>query len=181
MLVLAVGLSAQDKPNFSGTWVLDEAKTAAARKPGPATGAGGGVALPIGRIVITQTPASLTVEREALGKVIRYSFTIDGPESVNKSGAVTMTTRTRWDGATLVTEGTQSQVTSQGYAAWKYRQTFATDTQGALVLETTFTAADGTQTVGIQVFKRASNGGTPSPEAGYDPGSSPRRSAGGNI
>lgn len=162
-LVLTAALSAQVtpvKPSFSGTWVLDKAKTAAARKTDSPTSAGGGVALPVGTMVITHTPTSLTVEREALGDVIRYSFAIDGPESVNKSGAVTLTTRTRWDGATLVTEGTESQVTSQGYAAWKYKQTFARAAQDSLVIETTSTAADGAVTVGIQVFKRSRDDAT---------------------
>ena len=78
-----------------------------------------GGALPPGITVIRQTATTIAIEREAFGNPIVYTFALDGSESRNASGAMTMTTRTRWEGDRLVTEGTSVSVTSQGRSVWK--------------------------------------------------------------
>ena len=157
-LVLASAAASlpQSRPDFSGTWILDEAKTAA-RSPrgGRATAgaaSGGTAALPVGEIVIRQTAESLIVERQAFETVIRDVFALDGSPSTNKSGAMTRVGRTRWEGRTLVTEGTMSQVTSQGYAAWTFKHSRALDASGAMVVQSRQVATDGSVTESTQVF-----------------------------
>jgi hypothetical protein len=152
---LAVPLP-QSRPDFTGTWILDEAKTAARSPQGGRASAGaasaGTAALPVGEIVIRHTAESLIVERQPFDTVIREVFALDGSPSTNKSGAMTRMSKTRWEGRTLVTEGTLSQVTSQGYAAWTFKQSRTLDASGAMVVQSRQVATDGTVFEATQVF-----------------------------
>jgi hypothetical protein len=91
--VLAVGLlSAQIKPNFSGTWTLvsSDAPQAAA-----------GVKRFV--VVLTQTDSALTLRNENGGQP--SVFPLDGSESTIKgNNGPDVTVRTRWEGAQLVVE-----------------------------------------------------------------------------
>ena len=93
--VLAVGLlSAQAKPNFSGTWTLvsSDAPEAAA-----------GVKRFV--VVLTQTDSALTLGNEKGAQT--SVFPLDGSESTIKGSgpaAPDVTVRTRWEGAQLVVE-----------------------------------------------------------------------------
>jgi hypothetical protein len=149
---LTIPLAAQKPPDFSGTWRLDEARTAAANKTAPSR-QGGGAILRAGPLRITQDATTLTLTREALGMPIRYALRLDGAESVNKNGAMTRTTQSRWMNGRLVTEGTDSQVTSQGYAEWKLRETLSRRADGTLVIETTQASADGRSTTRVEMFR----------------------------
>lgn len=90
--VLAVGLlSAQIKPNFSGTWTLvsSDAREPAAGKRFV--------------VILTQTDSALTLRNEKGAQT--SVFPLDGSESTIKgTNGPDVTVRTRWEGAQLVVE-----------------------------------------------------------------------------
>ena len=136
---MAVGLAAaQARPDFSGTWVEDETRRlnllTGAPVPKPPAGA---PVLPASDTVITQTAGSFTTERKAFSTAVRYTYQLDGKESRNENGADTVITRSRWEGARLITEGTRTSVTSQGENTWDFREVRFLDPKGAMVVETT--------------------------------------------
>ena len=109
---------AQQRPDFSGSWVLESsAGDLPGRTGGPPNACGtvrpsfpaGGA--PIGslgasteELLLQQGEASLIVERR-LGKVAqRHIYTFDG-ETVNRHDGVEFIRRSRWQGAQLVSEG----------------------------------------------------------------------------
>jgi hypothetical protein len=147
-LLAVTVVSAQARPDLSGTWVPDPSKSSGAgggavarvasgdatptmaggggmsggggtvasggtatvvRRPGGGGGAGGAV-----EMRVAQSPAGLTIER-ILGPVTQtYIHSFDGAENLNVNGQVTMRTRSRWEGNSLVTEGTTHVVTERG-------------------------------------------------------------------
>src|SRR4051812_29162829 len=151
-LTMQTQAQAQARPNFTGTWVED----ASVRKttyppppPGDKT-----MTLPPTDTVVRQTAADLTTERTFMSIVIRYIYKLDGSESVNHNGANTLTTRSKWDGAKLVTEGTSFSATSAGEFLWQYREVRSLDRSGAMVVDTTTTDEAGKVNVVTQVYRR---------------------------
>jgi hypothetical protein len=99
-VIVASMAVAQPKPDFTGTWVLDPAKSD--------MGMGRADAAPGARTVtlaIKQTAAQLSVERKVGDRAETAVYKLDGSESVNKlpSGSDVKST-TKWVGATLVTK-----------------------------------------------------------------------------
>ncbi len=96
-LVMPYSAFAQSKPNFSGTWTLDAAKS----DPPPARGGGGG-----GRggggggrggggpVTITQTATDITIGMQA--------YKLDGSEATIEGRGGSQKVKAMWDGATLV-------------------------------------------------------------------------------
>jgi hypothetical protein len=88
---------AQGRPDFSGTWVLDAAKSDM-----------GGGQRPRGSvtIVVKQTSGSLSIERNVGSRPETAVLKLDGSESVNRlpSGAEKKS-RARWTGSTLTSDG----------------------------------------------------------------------------
>jgi hypothetical protein len=87
----SVDFSAQDQPDFSGTWVMDRARSEAAAQGtpiGPVT------------VVIRQTPAEVRIEttREGRTEAVRYL-----PASAKPAGGDDVIGAFRWDGSKLVT------------------------------------------------------------------------------
>ena len=153
LMVLGTPLAGQSShPDFSGTWVEDEA----ARKTTFPTTSGGGKAMtvPLGDTVVKQTPAAVTIERSVMSIVVRHVYNLDGTESVNHNGANTMTTKSAWEGQKLVTRGTSFSVTSQGESTWEYTEARWLDKSGAMVTETTYKDDAGKVNVVTQVFRR---------------------------
>jgi hypothetical protein len=138
----------QAKPDFSGSWKQVELRVT----PPPANT---NAALPPGITVIRQTATTIAIEREAFDQKIVYTFALDGSESRNASGAMTMTTRTRWEGPRLITEGTQVSVTSQGRSSWTIKEVRYFDATNAHIVERTFTGDDGVTSTSRQVLARA--------------------------
>lgn len=96
--------AAQAKPDFSGTWALDEAKSDPAPQRGGGRGGGGRAAT----LVIKQTASELTIERKgADGTTVGTDvIKLDGSESkiaVGRGGE--MTVKASWDGGKLVIAG----------------------------------------------------------------------------
>ena len=91
-VVLPFTARAQAKTDFSGTWVLDAAKSDA---PGGRGGRGAQ-----GPVTIKQTAAEITIGAA--------SYKLDGSESVNqmqgRGGTTEAKSKAHWDGAKLVIE-----------------------------------------------------------------------------
>jgi hypothetical protein len=94
---------AQGRPDFSGTWTLDMAKSDM------------GQARPIGMparkvtLVIKQTPALLAIEHKVGDRTETATHKLDGSESVNKSpSGQDIKSTSRWVGSTLVTKSVMS-------------------------------------------------------------------------
>jgi hypothetical protein len=152
LMVIAAGIAAQAKPNFSGSWIRDEARTTS-KTNGRATTASGS-RMPIGVTEIRQTPTELTIANEIMGMSMTYVLKLDGSESVNHNGAMTQTTRSHWNGARLVTEGKETQTTSQGYEEWTLKATRTLDAKGSLIVDATHMDLQGVVTTTHQVFTK---------------------------
>lgn len=180
--VLAATLvSAQSRPDLSGTWLPDPSKASAggvgtgggmvaiARTGGGGTGGGGATATGSGggmvrmsggggaggavETVVTQSATSLTIER-IMGPVTQtYVHTFDGAENLNANGRVTTRTKSRWEGASLVTEGTSHVSTDAGEVVTSVREVRSLDPDGALVLETE-RVSDDRRALSKQFYKR---------------------------
>lgn len=132
-------------PDFSGVW------SPVAIRPAPAAGA---TSLPPSDLTIRQTATELAVSRTVFDNVITATQDLTGHESTNKSGAVTEITSARWDHARLVIEGKASQVTSQGYAAWKLTEIYSLDAKGHLLIDSDWIGDDGRITKRVQELAR---------------------------
>ena len=150
-LLLGTSVLAQKKPDFSGVWVPGAVKSTA-----PAA-TGGSAALPPSDLTIEQTAASLSMSRTFFDTVNTQTYKLDGSESTNKSGAVTRLSHSRWDGPRLVIEGKASQITSAGYEAWTFKETYAIDGRGRLIMQSEHTTSEGkTTTRTMEYTKRTS-------------------------
>lgn len=154
-VVLSMPLGGQSRPDMSGVWVQDPAKSGrpaqSAATPSRATVGVRGVGAPP-ELRITQTAGALTIERPVQGAMLKFVHTFDGQENVNVNGAATMRTKSRWDGSRLVTEGTS--VVSPGSGediVTTVREVRSVSAGGELVVETTRTR-NGEVTTGTQVF-----------------------------
>ena len=123
--LLAVALSAalavpalalgQSKPDFSGTWAFDEAKSDPAVGPGGGGGGGrgGGRGTPT-KLVIKQTAGEITIEQTLANGAQTVVYKLDGSESVNKGAMGESKAKATWDGGNLVVAGKQAISTPQG-------------------------------------------------------------------
>jgi hypothetical protein len=104
IMVITLALSglsfAQGKPDFSGTWTLDMAKSDMGQGRPSAQAATRTVT-----VVIKQTSAVLAIERKAGERVETATLKLDGSESINKSpSGHDIKSTSRWVGSTLVTK-----------------------------------------------------------------------------
>lgn len=147
---LAAPAAAQEA-DFSGTWRLDADASAlpdfgGGRRFGgggrPRGGGGGrGPGRPGGgaaALVVVQTPALLIVEQQSDRGSRAVTYRLDGEESSNAGPRGEQTSRSRWDGAALVTEGTQAVSTPRGDFSMEFteRRTLSAD-GGTMTVETT--------------------------------------------
>lgn len=105
-LLLALGTAltigstgaAQDHPDFSGTWKLDEARSVSPTYDGfigPVTW------------VITHTPAALVVDITRGPRTFTLTFAIRAPSPASAAKPDAATYRASWEGDRLITESTQ--------------------------------------------------------------------------
>ena len=87
---------AQPKVDFSGTWVLDEAKS----DPPP-----GGGRFRRGTLRIEQSATELKETASDGVNTLTFIYKLDGSESVNELGGGTLTATATWDGPRLVVRG----------------------------------------------------------------------------
>jgi len=91
VVLMTAGVLAQAKPNFAGTWTMDQPAAPAAPPAGaPAGGGGGGRGGGRGGgggwgndFTITQDATTLTIDGMAAGMPQKYVFKLDGSESKN--------------------------------------------------------------------------------------------------
>ncbi len=95
-LALAGTAFAQAKPDFSGTWALDTAKSDQ-MGGGPGGGRGG----PAGPMTIKQTANELTIEQKRGENTVTSTYKLDGSESVNKTMRGESKSTAKWDGSKL--------------------------------------------------------------------------------
>lgn len=126
------------KPDFSGTWVLDPTSSPTAGGPGS-----GGGALGNGPATIKQTADALTIERTMSDADVSLTYKLDGTESRNLmvgggGQPVDSLSTARWDGTklTIVTKQEMDGQLSESTQVW-------TVEGGTLTVETT--DARGTQ------------------------------------
>ena len=152
-LVIA-SAGAQARPDFSGAWVEDVNERQTTVKVESGTNM---VAAPPRPITVTQSADALDVQHEAPMPGLnqrRYVYHFSGREDVNRNGANTQTTRSRWEGATLVTEGTSYSETTAGESLWKLRETRALDAKGRMIVETRLIDEAGRTTITRRTFDR---------------------------
>jgi hypothetical protein len=113
-LALASSAWSQNRPDFTGSWKVSGAKAGAPASPPvapPAPPAPGGPPPPpapptLVSMVIVQSPTELRIERTmaAGGRNVVYEFRykLDGSETVNQMGPITVKSRVSWEGPTLV-------------------------------------------------------------------------------
>src|SRR5207247_4084319 len=102
-VIVPFHVRAQTKPDFSGTWTLDTAKS-----DPPPQGRGGGGA---GSVTIKQTGAELAVTSEGRQGPQTMTYKLDGSESTNqvmgRGGAQAVKSTAKWDGSSLVIDTTR--------------------------------------------------------------------------
>ncbi|MDQ3069485.1 MAG: hypothetical protein M3R55_07120 [Acidobacteriota bacterium] len=160
-LMLTLSLSAaapaaapQKAPDFTGTWIEDEAARKITPPPAPAPAGMPVLTGPPPSLIVTHTPQMLRTDRPWQHGVVTHNYKLDGGESANRNGANTLTTKSRWDGAKLVTEGSSYSVTSQGESTWRFKEIRWIDAKGSMVMETTNIDEAGVAHVVLRVFRK---------------------------
>jgi hypothetical protein len=139
VVLMAVGLAAQAKPNFAGKWTMDPAAAAAAAGGGGGRGGGrGGLGM---EMTITQDANNLTIEYVGGGQnpaPVKLVYKLDGSESKNtmmgRGGPTEAVSKAMWSGNNLVVTTTT--------AAGEQKRTFMME-GGNLVVETSAPGRDG--------------------------------------
>ncbi len=138
----AAATGSAQQPDFSGTWSLDR-EASEFPQPGAFRGSGGGrggfgggrggfgggrggggrgFAGPAGgglggaaeSLVITQTGEDLTIDQWSARGARTLHYRLDGQPSTNPGPRGDVTTTSQWDGALIVTEGSQEVSTPRG-------------------------------------------------------------------
>ena len=98
---------AQKKPDFSGTWAVDQTATDAANTSTPAAtggGGGGGGRGMAGPMTIKQTGDTLSIERQGRNGAQTTAYKLDGTEQEIAMGQATIKAKAKWDGDKIVVE-----------------------------------------------------------------------------
>ncbi len=117
VLGVAPAVVAQQRPDFSGTWRLNAEKSDAPGRPG-------GEAMQNLTVTIVQTGDSLVIAQTVGGQgrtIVQY---FDGkPHTGPGARGGTMTSTSRWDGGSLVSEGSMNMETPRGAMAVTFKET----------------------------------------------------------
>jgi hypothetical protein len=140
--------AAQAKPDFSGKWVQDMDKS------DPAGGGGGRGPAGPQNVTITQTATEITLERETPNGAMKTVYKLDGSESENQAMGGTSKTKSVWEGATLVTTGTQTRNMQGNEVTIESKEVRSLDADGTMVVVTTTKSPMGERTRKV-VFKKA--------------------------
>jgi hypothetical protein len=142
---------AQAKPDFSGSWTMNQEKS----DPAPARGGGGGGGGRGGgrgggvaaQMTIKQTPAQLSIDRTMGQGTLTAIYKLDGSESVNTVGAGEAKSKAMWEGAKLVITTAQTLPGRDGGAGIniEVKEIYNLD-GGVLTIERTQTTPNGAMT-----------------------------------
>ena len=122
------------KPDFSGTWILDMAKSNMGQ---------GRPSTPAAKVtlVIKQTPAILATTRKVGERSETATEKLDGSESINKSpSGQDIKSTNRWEGSTLVTKSVMS--TGQGIVESTFLRSLSADGK-SMTIDTTMKTPNG--------------------------------------
>jgi hypothetical protein len=154
VLIVAAALAlptlamAQGKTDFSGTFMMDEAKSdpaPAGRGGGGGGGGGRGGGGTASKLVIKQTAGEVSIERTLANGPETVVFKLDGSESTNKMGMGEGKSKATWDGANLVVNTTQQLQTPNGNVDITTKDVYSM-AGGVLTVTTTRTTARGDTT-----------------------------------
>jgi hypothetical protein len=108
-IIPAAGATAQDPPDFSGSWKINLIKSDA--PPGR-----GGQQMDLSKLMltITQTAEALTIVQTGAGPDRTLTYYLDGRESTNAAQRGEMKSTSRWDADKLVTDGSATMETPNG-------------------------------------------------------------------
>jgi len=150
VLLCAVSVTAQTRPDFSGRWTSEPELAATAASGG---GRGGGRSGDMGsgwgaNITITQAANRLTVEyaffaRGDMQPPLKFVFALDGSETKNSvmmgRGIQTQTSKTAWEGDKLVITTAHSFENPANGQPMKIevKQTLSLESPTSLIVETT--------------------------------------------
>jgi hypothetical protein len=152
LLVGYSALLAQTVPDFSGRWVLDVKRTQALTESLTMTIPVSPVTLP--DYQITQTNSAITIDRVDAASPQSYTYRLDGSESLSTVGTSIARTKSRWEGRTLIVEGTRSFTTSPGEVRSTFRHALSLDKDGDMVVEQVDHIVGQPISVMYQVFVR---------------------------
>jgi hypothetical protein len=145
-LVIPFPVAGQAKPDFSGTWTLDAARSETPPGRGGRGGGGGGRGA-AGPVTIKQSAAEITIGM--------LTYKLDGSESVNqvqgRGGMQEVKSRAKLDGANLVIESTRDF----GGASITTKEVRTLDAGGKeMTVQTTLSTPQGDQSF-KQIFTKS--------------------------
>jgi hypothetical protein len=136
-VALVAGVSAQDKPNFAGTWKIDPARSDKFSGGAPPE-------------TITVEGSKMTVSRTRAGNTDSNVYMLDGTPSKNSTGPagkqIEMTYTSKWEGNVLVTTIVMPKVTRI--------EKRSMEADGTMKNEVTFNFPDGRTETGWMVFNK---------------------------
>ena len=134
--LVAVDLSAQNTPNFSGSWTMMASPDASAGGGGRGGGRGGFGGLGQGA-TISQDGTALTITRSTQAGETESVYKLDGSESTNTlsfgGNSVEQVSTANWEGSTLVITTRMDM----GGNAIETTMALSLDEEGSLVIEST--------------------------------------------
>lgn len=145
-------VTTQKHPDFSGTWIEDESQRKSPYDK-PAQGGPGAVQASDVQTIIVQGTEQITIDTIWMS-TNRHVYHFDGRQDTNHNGAQTHTTRTRWEGNRLVTEGATFQVTSAGEDSWRFKDVRWLTPKGEMAVETTRVRDGEAPVTVLRVFRR---------------------------
>jgi len=144
-VVLAVGVMAQGKTDFSGSWKRD-----ATRSDTPQMGRGGpGGGAPAGDVTltITQTASEITFERKTGENTQKGVYKLDGSEStITSPRGGEIKAKVNWEGANLVIAATQTMNMGGNEMTSTSKETWSLGADGAITVQSTRTTPRGEMT-----------------------------------
>jgi hypothetical protein len=146
--------AAQKTPDFNGTWAEVEAERKVTPPVQQAATGMKTIQGPPPEKIVTQTAQMIRIDSPWLHGVVRHSYKLDGTQSVNLNGANTLTTKSRWEGGRLITEGTSFSETSAGESTWQFKEVRWMDAKGRMVTETSNIDEAGKLHHVVRVFVR---------------------------
>ena len=156
LLVLAPTVALCQTPDFGGTWRLDEQRSRVSLEATLAGLIGAGA--PATLHITQPTNGTLVIEsqiNESHARLYVPGGSTTTPVFLGEAGTITMATR--WEGQTLVNEGTRD---SPSAASTQVKEVFAIDAEGpTLAVEITISTADGTSSSSLR-YVRIQNIGT---------------------
>ena len=158
LMLAGAAVADAQPPDFSGTWKLDASRSRVAEAAGLAGLIGAGAPA---TLHITQAAnGTLVVEsqiNEGHARLYRPGRRISTPVTVGPAGRVAMTSR--WEGRSLVSEGTREFTSGNSPVATQVREVLSLSADGrTLTIEVTTTAA-GDESASTMVYTRTQDVG----------------------